>query len=93
MMIFEPDLADVELVKDPTRVHLVVDLMTAFTGTSFTGKVSVGKLKEALAEFSDSEVIDISGVRKKIGTSFVSLLLLLETDEKRILLAGFGEQA
>lgn len=95
MMIVEPDDGNTPLENVPHKVDLAMGLLKNFVGAPISGKLSVGKLKEALKEFSDSDVIEISCIRKEIGPLTVSGLFLLEaeTDDKRVLLAGIGEPA
>lgn len=94
MMVFENDKGDKNLEYDPKTVDVAIDLIRNFNGISSYGKISVKKLREALSEFSDDDIIDISGFQKKMYTSgipIVATMFLLETDDKRVLVAGITE--
>ena len=88
--IFEDDDGSVPLTKRSKVAENAAELF--FGKESF--KVSAKKLKEALREFPNDDVIKISALMHEIGIDIIGSIFRLESSvqDKVVLVAGFGEQ-
>jgi hypothetical protein len=91
--VFEADDGKEKLTPDPakTKINLMTDLLAGFGGSD-GATVNAGKLKEALAEFPESEPIEFYMRFQKVGINTCGPLFLLEGKGKSVLLAGHGKR-